>query len=147
MKSERYIFEASASFLEFQFFSVGPKGKIKKRVIFKRFENNTNVFNLGFGDLDENGNINDLIATANQDSEKVLATVVLTIFKFFEKHPDCFVFATGSTQSRTRLYQIGISKNLPEILQLFDIYGFTKNTWEQFEKLKNYEAFLVRQKK
>jgi len=88
-----------------------------------------------------------LIATGNQDSEKVLATVVLTIFKFFEKYPDCYVYATGSTHSRTRLYQMGINKNLKEISQLFDVYGFTNNSWETFSGLKKYDAFLVRQKK
>ena len=147
MKIDNYNFEASASLLEFQFFSVGPKGKIKKGILFKPFENNKKVFNIGFGDVDENGNINDLIATGNQDSEKVLATVVLTIFKFFEKYPDCYVYATGSTHSRTRLYQMGINKNLKEISQLFDVYGFTNNSWETFSGLKKYDAFLVRQKK
>ena len=34
MKIDNYNFEASASLLEFQFFSVGPKGKIKKGILF-----------------------------------------------------------------------------------------------------------------
>ena len=92
MEFEKYEIEASSSLLRFQFYSTGPKGKIKKQVLFKPFENNPNVFNIGFGDVDEDGNINDLSITGNQDSQKVLATVALTIFKFFEKHPECYVF-------------------------------------------------------
>jgi hypothetical protein len=112
-------------------------------VVFKAFENNPTVFNIGFGDVDKDGNINDLIITGNDDSQKVLATVSLTIIKFFEKYPECYVFATGSTKSRTRLYRIGISNNIKEIEEMFDVFGFIDNKWGKFEKGSNYEAFLI----
>ena len=143
MQFEKYEIEASSSLLRFEFYSTGPKGKIKKQVVFKAFENNTNVFNIGFGDVDKKGNINDLTITGNEDSQKVLATVALTIVKFFEKYPDCYVFATGSTKSRTRLYRMGITNNLPQVAQTFEIYGFINEKWKAFDKGKDYEAFLV----
>ncbi len=143
MRFEKYEIKASSSLLKFEFYSTGPKGKIKKQVEFLAFEETPHVFNIGFGDVDDKGNINDLIITGNDDSQKVLATVALSVFKFFEKYSNCYVYATGSTKSRTRLYRMGISNNLAEITQAFKVYGFLNNAWENFEKGKEYEAFLM----
>ena len=144
MQFEKYELKASASLLRFEFYSTGPKGKIKKLVIFKAFKYSPNVFNLGFGDVGKDGNLNDLIITGNKDSKKVLATVASTIFRFFERHPDAYVFAIGGTKSRTRLYRMGITNNLEEINKSFEIYGYINQNWEKFEKAKDYEAFLIK---
>lgn len=146
MKYDKYDIEASGSLLKYEFHSEGPRGKIKKQVVFKAFENNPSVFNLGFGDVDSAGKIYDEVISNNADSQKVLVTVALTIFKFFEKHPACYVFATGSTATRTRLYRIGISNNLEEIKKDFILFGFIGDTWEYFEKSREYEAFLIKKK-
>jgi hypothetical protein len=143
MQFEKYEIKASSSLLRFEFYSTGPKGKIKKQVEFEAFEETPNVFNIGFGDVDDKGNINDLIITGNDDSQKVLATAALSVFKFFEKYPNCYVYATGSSKRRTRLYRMGIANNLAEIIQTFKVYGFGNDTWENFEKGKEYEAFLI----
>jgi hypothetical protein len=144
MQLEKYEVEASESFLKFEFFSNGSKGIIKKLIEFEPFEKTPNVFNIGFGDVDENGNINDLIITDNNDSQKVLATVALSIIKFFERYPNCYVFAKGSTNSRTRLYKIGITNNWNDISQIFEVYGFIEEKWNKFERNVNYEAFLIK---
>ena len=99
MQFEKYEIKASSSLLRFEFYSTGPKGKIKKQVEFEAFEGTPNVFNIGFGDVDDKGNINDLIITGNDDSQKILATVALTVFKFFEKYPNCYVFATVAVKA------------------------------------------------
>jgi hypothetical protein len=57
----------------------------------------------------------------NGDSPKVLATVASTVYAFLERYPDAYVFATGSTNSRTRLYRMGISANYLEIRKDFNI--------------------------
>ena len=147
MKYDKYIVETSASFLKFEFHSEGPKGIIKKLVLYKPFENNPDVFNLGFGDEGKNGEINDVVVSDNKDSEKILATVALTVYKFYENHPDCFVYVTGSTKARTRLYRMGIVKNLEEILNDFDMFGFVKGVWKPFQKGVDYDAFLIKKKK
>jgi hypothetical protein len=147
MKYDKYYVEASRSFLKFEFYSEGPKGKIKKQVVFKPFENNPTVFNLGFGDVDATGEINDTAITNNQDSQKVLATVALTVYKFYEKHSNCYVFATGSTKTRTRLYRMGVANNLEEIRNDFEVFGFIRKSWEPFEKGRDYEAFLIKKKR
>ncbi|ANI88949.1 hypothetical protein A9P82_06350 [Arachidicoccus ginsenosidimutans] len=146
MKNEKYYIESNSSLLRFEFFSEGPNGKIKKQVIFRQTDN-PKVFNLGFGDVDiETGIISDIVITNNSDSKKVLATVALTVLKFFEKYPDKYVFATGSTPSRTRLYRIGISNNFEEISDFLEVFGYNGQDWEIFKKGKEYDAFLVRKK-
>ncbi len=72
-----------------------------------------NIYNLAFGDFDEETNsINDISITNNGDSTKVLATVASTVYAFIEKHPNAWIFATGSTIVRTRLYRMGITNNI-----------------------------------
>ncbi len=94
MQFEKYEIEASSSLSRFEFYSIGPKGSIKKQIVFKAFEQNQTVYNIGFGDVNEVGEINDLAITGNKDSQKVLATVAMAVFKFLQKYPECYVFAT-----------------------------------------------------
>ncbi len=84
MKYDKYTVQASGSFLKYEFHSDGPRGLIAKQVLYKEFDEYAGVYNLGFGDLDASGKINDVVVTDNSDSEKVLATVALTVIKFFE---------------------------------------------------------------
>lgn len=148
MKYDEYYVETSPSLLKYEFYSDGPKGRIKKQVIFKAFEENPSVYNLGFGDVGENGEINDTIVSDNRDSEKVLATVAMTIFKFYEKYPEAYIFVTGSTHARTRLYRIGLTNNLEEIRNDFHVFGLIEDdTWEVFTKGRNYDAFLIERKR
>ena len=78
---------------------------------------------------------------------KVLATVASTVYAFIEKHPNAYILATGSTNVRTRLYRMGITNNLAEIKDDFDVYGFSdKGSWEEFEVGEDYEAFLIAKK-
>lgn len=49
MNLERYPVKASDDFKRFEFFSVGPNGRIKKVVKFQEF-GNSRLFNLAFGD-------------------------------------------------------------------------------------------------
>ena len=146
MDNTNYEIEISSSHLIYEFLSSGPKGQIKKQVVFKPTKANPNIYNLGFGDVRIDGKIDDKVITNNKDSRTVLTTVALTLFKFFEKYPDAYVFAIGSTKSRTRLYQIGISNNLGKANLDFEIYGSKNKAWELFRKGVSYDAFLVKRK-
>ncbi|WP_316794104.1 DUF6934 family protein [Pedobacter frigoris] len=147
MNKERYGYISDASGMDFEFFSEGPKGKIKKVVAFT--PQNIKivgriVYNLGFGDLNPNtGDIDDLSVSNNNDRDKVLATVAALTWEFTFHHPYAFVHARGSTISRTRLYQIAISANLNELKKVFYIYGFKDDEWSEFEKNVNYVAFIA----
>ena len=149
MNLDRYDFITNKSFLDFEFESEGPNGKIRKVVRYNPINaNGITYFNLGFGDLDiKTGRINNLATSNNQDTNKILATVASTVLIFTEHFPDVLVYAAGSTSTRTRLYQIGINVNWAEINTLLHVYGFSEGKWNSFEKGINYEAFLALRKK
>ena len=89
------------------------------------------------------GNISDLVATNNADTEKVLATIAIIADDFIKKYPTAIISIKGSTKSRTRLYQINIAKYLEEINKTFQIQGYINGEWELFRKDINYEAFAA----
>lgn len=148
MKNPKYPYKSEQKFKHFEFISEGPKGLIRKMVEYTE-TGNENVYNLGFGDYDEKtGNINDKIVTNNGDSLKVLSTVVSTLYAFTAKYPNAKVFATGTSESRTRLYRMGISNNLEELKQDFLVYGLKLDeTFEEFIVGEDYLGFLVKRKK
>jgi hypothetical protein len=146
MRDKRYQLKFSASFTMYEFVSEGPNGRINKLV--KYTESSVKgIYNLGFGDkLGDIDDFDDEIITNNQDSLRVLATVAATVYTFTDKYPDAIVFATGSTTARTRLYRMGISNNLQEIEEDFEVLGRLNEKWELFEKNRDYDAFLLTRK-
>ena len=146
MNLERYPLKADKSLMAFEFTSIGPKGSISKIVNYSE-TNLKGLYNLAFGDKDfETGNINDLSVSNNGDSEKVLATIVSSVYAFTDLYPDSYVYATGSTKARTRLYRMGLTKHFNEVKRDFKIYGLRHDEWESFEKDVEYEAFLAKRK-
>ena len=151
MNLAKYDIDIKPDFKSFEFFSEGPKGKIKKVIQFTRINGlNTlsDTYNLGFGDYDEGkGRIDDLIVSDNKDSEKVLSTVATAVILFTNKYPKASVVAQGSTPARMRYYIMGIARHLPEIIGEFEIWGaIGKNNWEPFRKNMPYLALLVNRK-
>ena len=107
MNYPRYEYETEDSLLYYEFISEGPKGSIKKVVEYSK-TSVENVYNLAFGDYDEeNGEIDDKSVTNNGDSQKVLSTVASTVYAFTGKYPQAWIYATGSTNVRIRLYRWG----------------------------------------
>lgn len=148
MEIRGYDFKMSEYLWSYEFFSEGPKGKIKKVVQFTPyFTDGRTCINLGFGDWDDEKKLfDDLIITDNKDSSKVLITVAQAVLEFTNTFPDALVYVKGSTPSRTRLYQIGITKNWIEISALFTVLGYSNNKWQLFLKNVNYEAFMINRK-
>lgn len=146
MKIATYPFVKRPESYYYEFYSEGPNGSIKKVVEYFRLQElDAEVFNLAFGDWDEdNHRINDLSISNNADRDKVLATVAATVTDFMEDHPNAIIIAAGSTSSRTRLYQMGIAKVLDEISQNFEIQGYINNSWRPFQRGVNYSAFLLK---
>ncbi|WP_342084081.1 DUF6934 family protein [Dyadobacter sp. OTU695] len=156
MDLERYKIDQLSEF-GFRFYSNGPKGAFKMHVRFSYL--GRNIFNLGFGVVESaSGRLNDLIEVRNGDSKKILATVAAIALEFMEDHPGAVIYATGSTPSRTRLYQMGINRILPTLEQ-YQIVGSTsedrladytesarygrKPKWQEVELGKSYKAFLL----
>jgi hypothetical protein len=129
----------------YEFYSEGPRGRIKKTVIYSEIDKN--LFNLGFGDWnEERQGLDDSNRSNNGDRDKVLATVASTALIFTNHFPGARIFAEGSTPARTRLYQMGIGDNLLEINVTFEIKGFIGDQWEGFQRGRNYAAFLITRK-
>ena len=149
MNLERYQYFASKTFLDFEFESEGPKGKIKKIVRYSLENvNGITYCNLGFGDHEpETGKIDDLSISDNSDRDKILATVAATVLEFTEHFPDIIIYAKGSSPGRTRLYQMGIMANWGQIELILEVYGYVEGKWEKFRKTVNYHAFIVFRKK
>lgn len=146
MKHERYQYSAEKELMYFEFFSIGPKGKVRKIIEFSE-TNVENVYNLAFGDFDEETQrISDRVVIGNGDSLKVLAKVASSVYAFTTERPESWVFATGSTAVRTRLYRMGLTNNVAEISRDFHVYGLKEDQWEEFLIGEDYEAFLVKRK-
>lgn len=145
MKAEKYPLKAEKSLTTFEFVSEGPKGVIRKLIQFQE-TNEPNLYNLAFGDNVGETEIDDLAISNNGDSEKVLATVVSALYAFFDKYPAAFVYATGSTKARTRLYRMGITKYYHEMIEDFYLYGQIDDEFPVFEIGKEYEGFLAQRK-
>jgi hypothetical protein len=150
MLLERYEYKSRKSYRQFDFYSKGPKGKIRKVVLytFLRRIDGIDYYNLGFGDYDEGKKkVNDLSVSDNKDRDKILATVAMTALEFTSHYDECRIVFEGSTPARTRLYQMGIAKYYKGISELFDIQGLTeKDGWRPFRVGDNYMAFLASRK-
>lgn len=143
---DKYQVISSEDLRSFEFLSEGPNGTIKKVVLFQEFH--PDYYNLAFGDWDEIKQvINDTSRTNNNDRDKVIATVAYTVVDFLTLYKDAIIVASGSTPSRTRLYQNGINKHWVEISALFIVQGLLNDVWVPFKRDVNYDAFLVKRKK
>jgi hypothetical protein len=146
MKLPRYELTAEKTLMVFEFTIDGPKGQIPKLI---KFSETTlkDFYNLAFGDKDNaTGDIDDKVVSNNGDSERVLATVVSAVYSFSDNHQDAWVYATGSTKARTRLYRMGITKYIDDVQQDFHVFGLLEGEWKEFEKDVEYTAFLVKRK-
>lgn len=147
MKLNHYELKSVKNLMTFEFISEGPKGQITKLVQYSKISPK-GIYNIGFGDKDFNtGGIDDTVITNNGDSRKVLTTVAATVYLFLNKYPNASIYAIGSNKARTRLYRIGITNNLSEIKNDFELYGLKDEKWEAFNKQVEYDAFLLRRKK
>ncbi|HEX5153997.1 MAG TPA: hypothetical protein VFW07_21270 [Parafilimonas sp.] len=146
MKLSKYHLKAESSFTRFEFISEGNKGAIRKLIEFQT-TSEPEFYNLAFGDKDPlTGDINDLAVSNNGDTEKVLATVVAALYVFFDNYPTAYVYATGSTKARTRLYRIGITKFYEEMQNDFYLYGQVGDDFPEFEIGKECDGFLAQRK-
>lgn len=149
MKLERYDFDKFTERYYYEFYSVGPKGTIRKLVCFALTEEWPHpTFNLILGDgKDQSIEINDEIVTNNKDGAKVLQTVGMIAFEFLRRHRNAFITVFGGTPSRNRLYRMFISKFWNDISQYFLVFGELNEKWQSFETGITYDGFLFIYKK
>lgn len=75
-----------------------------------------------------------------------MATVVSAIYVFLDEYPNAYIYATGSTKARTRLYRIGITKFYEQMKKDFYLYGQVGDNFVVFEIGKDYDDFLAERK-
>ncbi|MFN3849876.1 MAG: DUF6934 family protein [Spirosomataceae bacterium] len=124
MKQQYYKYLRDEDCLWFEFESVSNQKTVRKIVVYTPFQDNPDVFNLALADALSDGSYSDKTVTNNEDMEKVMATVIRTMLRFFEKYPTKMVYVEGSTAERTRLYRIIISRELSEIEKIFTMNLF-----------------------
>lgn len=128
--------------LIYSFSSIGPKGQIRKIIAYQPTDV-ADEYNLAL--LDETAvGFSDLTVTANEDRDRVLATVIQTIDLFFHWYPNATVIFTGSNDVRTRLYRAVIGKYMDKISEKFDIYGVRNDDYEKFVRNRAYNSFIIR---
>lgn len=146
MKYDVYLdFKYTDDYDAFDFLSIGKKGPVSKRITFTNTEHES-IYNLAFGDIDENGDIDDFKVSDNGDRNKILATVAYVVEVYTNKFPERWILFRGSTKERTRLYRMAIGLNLEELTIKFDIYGLTQTGMIIFCKNMETNAFLIKRK-
>ena len=125
MEQPFYDFNQIDESLSFSFESTG-KRIIEKRVIFQKLDLE-NYYQLALVDLKEDGTFDDKIVSNNGDRDTVLATIFQILNYFLTIFPDVVVLFAGSTNSRTRLYQIALNSELEKASKNFKISGFNNN--------------------
>jgi hypothetical protein len=133
------------------------------------------VYNLGFGDYDEEqGTIIDDINSNNGDIYVVFNTVLSTVPLFFEHNPDAVIIVSGSDshdefindcfptckkkcldkcknfQRRIKTYRYYVDKNFNEHCKEFIFFGRYRrleNTFVQYVPFQDYDDILVYRKK
>ncbi|NBB22304.1 hypothetical protein GVN20_23315 [Runella sp. CRIBMP] len=141
MEKPIYNIESSSDRLLYEFESNSDHKMIKKAVVYLPIKQDPNLYELIFGDLQDDGTIDVQTVSNNQDIVLILNTVIKTLYHFFELYPSKTVIFTGSSASRNRLYRAVISKLINE---KFDIFGITfDDEIELFVPNKNYFAFQI----
>jgi hypothetical protein len=144
MDQPKYEFKRTSE-LHFDFISVGKKGEIHKRVSF--IEMQYGFFNMGLGDVDsQTGEVDYNTVTDNGDRNTVLATVSEIIEAFFEIYPSHTIYFKGTSNSRTRLYQMAINHYYDELSERFHILGELDQKMTRFNRNFNYKSFLILKK-
>jgi len=145
MDQPKYKFTKSNE-LHFDFISLGRKGEIRKRVTFFELEK-YGFFNMGLGDIDSTtGEVDYNSITDNGDRNAVLATVSEIVEVFFKIYPQHTIYFKGTTDSRTRLYQMAINQYYNELSEKFHILGELESKMTRFKKNTNFKSFLILKK-
>ncbi len=120
------------------FTSEGPKGRIRKIVLFQNIGENR--FNLAFGDIDT-GRIDDAVVSDNLDFVKVLSTVAKCAYDFLEHHPGSILQIRPVDKRRKMLYNAIIRRHYQFLSEQFDVFGEAQGLLEVYSPEKTYEKF------
>jgi hypothetical protein len=109
-----------------------------------------NVYNLAFGDLLPNGEIDDMSNSNNGDIIKIFATIIDVVQFFTTNNPSLRIYFEGSTPERTLLYNRILKTYYQPFSKKFKIAGVIKTDKGQkrvpFDPKNTgiYFAFLIK---
>jgi len=145
MHLERYT-SFTTDYQDCEFYSDGPKGRIKKTVMFTKAQGNPTIYNLAFGDVDPHtGIVSDIIISDNKDRDKVLATVANAIHAFCNHYGNYYI-CTRQHPGKNKIIPNEYYPVMDEISIDFEVHGVIDNISYEFQKNVNYEGFLVKRK-
>ena len=81
------------------------------------------VYNLAFGPLNEQGEIDDKAKLAHANHSKVFSTILFAGMTFLTENDNTFLGIDGSNNSRAYLYYRCIQNNFDYLAKYFKIYG------------------------
>jgi hypothetical protein len=142
---QAYPFIANEATGHFKFQSIGKRGTIDKTIELAQVA--PDRYNLALLDFDPvSQDYIDNSITDNGDMPEILATVMAVILDYLSQYPERSIIITGNSSSRTRLYQIAISKIFDEVKHQLIILGYQHQEWQTFEPNQSYESFLIARK-
>ena len=125
----------------FDFISIG-KEQIPKTIVFYQTDDPL-FFTLTLANVLADGRLDIRTKSNNGDLEKILSTVFRVIEIFLSHNPEVIVGFAGSSDSRTRLYQIAIAKELVLVVKRFNVWGLTPDGVEPFNPGQRYDGFFI----
>ncbi|MFN3850272.1 MAG: DUF6934 family protein [Spirosomataceae bacterium] len=140
-----YDFKILDEAFRFDFISSSNIREIPKTILYQK-TTIANFYNLVLADIQPDGSLDVFSESNNGDMEMILATVVQTMLVFTAYYPKASIVFTGSTPSRTRLYQIVLSKEIDKSKATFEILGLKDDKLSPFEKNQTYEGFVISKK-
>lgn len=143
MNQPFYPFTVLDEAMRYEFVSYG-KQTIHKTVIYFATDI-PNLYSLTLANIRSDHSLDVYSVSDNGDMPMILSTVFQTIEHFLHHHPDSTIGFKGSSESRTRLYQVAIARELDEALERFNIWGIrtADNQPEPFRRNIPYQSFFI----
>lgn len=95
------------------------------------------------GELNSDGSIDLDARSDNGDVEEVLSTVAKALLFFLSDHAEAQVVVEASSDSRARLYQIAIKRELADLGDYLVAYGVDNENPEVLQNGKNCKKFVI----
>jgi hypothetical protein len=149
MEKDKYPFEKTQDITVYDFYSIGHRGTIRKKIRFDLMQRSPSIFNLTLGNIpdeEDQDEIDTMTVTGNGDTAKILTVVSDVIIDFLLGRTEALVYVEGATPARNRLFQMWIARTYKEIRHRIWIEGLVKKRWIPFKKGITFEAFLIRKK-
>jgi hypothetical protein len=156
---DKYETQVSGTNSQYVFISIGKRGRIEKRVQYKQMnvDGLPYAYNCALGDwIEVTRKINCDAISNNGDRNKVLATVVGTIYHYTNIFPNRFIHFRGTDEARTNLYGRIINEYHNFLVQNFYIFGVREQVingnlqrrTEEFIGAERYKyvAFLIKRR-